>query len=160
MHGPQSPHFQAAHRVPRYLKGTTGLGLTFKKTGKLDLILYTDSEYARLLRDPRSTTGYCIIFGGNLVSCRNEKQTIFSKSSTKAEFRALSSGIDGILWIRNILQDLNIPYEEPIKVLCNIRSAISIAHDPVYQDRTKHVNTTRFYNFFFFEKKRILRRKF
>ena len=100
MHGPRSPYFQAAHRVLRYLKGTTGLSLTFKKTGKLDLILYTDSEYAGFLHDPRSTTGYSINFGANLATWRSKKQKIVSKSSTEGEFRALSSGIDGILWIR------------------------------------------------------------
>ena len=81
----------------RYLKGTTGLGLTFIKTCKLDLILYTDSDYAGSLIDGRSTTGYWIMLGGNLVTWRSNKQSVVSKSSTEAEFWAISSGIDEVL---------------------------------------------------------------
>ena len=42
-------------------------------------------------------------------------------------------------------QDLRIWYEDPIKVLCDNRSVINIAHDPVYHDWIKHVNIDRFY---------------
>ena len=112
MHSPRRSHFQAAHRVMRDLKGTTGLGISFIKIGKLDLTLYTDSEYAGSLIDRRSTTGYCTMLGGNLVTWRSKKQSVVSKSSTEAEFRAMSSGIDEVLWIRGILQELRIPYKE------------------------------------------------
>ena len=73
------------------------------------------------------------------------KQSEVSKPSTEAEFRALLTGIDEILWIRDILKDLNLLYDEPIRVLCNNKSAPSIAHDPVYHDRIKHVNIECFY---------------
>ena len=46
MHSPRNSHFQAANRILRYLKGTSGLGITYRKTCKLDLILYTDSDFA------------------------------------------------------------------------------------------------------------------
>ena len=65
---------------------------------------------------------------------RSKKQSVVSKSSTEAEFRAMSSSIDEVLWIRGILKDLRITYEEPIKVFCDNKSAISIAHDLVYHD--------------------------
>ena len=55
----------------------------------------------------------------------------------EAEFRAMPSGIDEILWVQGILQDLRIRYEEPIRVLCDNRSAISIAHNPVYHDQIR-----------------------
>ena len=145
MHSPRRSHYQAALRVLRYLKGTVGLGLTFKKTGKLDIAIYTDSDYGGSLVDRRSTTGYCTVFGGNLVTWRSKKQSIVSKSRTEAEFRAFSSGIDEVLWIRGILKDLHIHYEEPIRVFCDNKSAICIAHDPVNHDRTTHIDIDRFY---------------
>ena len=73
MHSPRRSHFQAALRVLRYLKDTIGLGLTFTKTGKLELILYTDSDYAGSLIDRRSTTGYGTMLRGNLVTWRSKK---------------------------------------------------------------------------------------
>ena len=124
MNSPQRSHYQAALRVLRYLKRTVGLGLTFKKTGKLDLLISTDSDFSGSLIDHRSTTGYCIILGGNLVTWKSKKQTVVSKSCAEAEFRA-----DEVLWIRRILKDLQIPYKEPIHALCDNKSAICIAHD-------------------------------
>ena len=65
---------------------TLGLGITFKKIGKLDLAIYIDSDYAGSLLDFRSTTGFCTILGGNLVTWRSIKQNVVSKSSTEGEF--------------------------------------------------------------------------
>ena len=86
MHSPRNSHFQAANRILKYLKGTSRLGITYRKTGKLDLILYTDSDFAGSRMDYRSTTRDCTIFGGNLVTWRSKKQSVVSKSSTEAEF--------------------------------------------------------------------------
>ena len=82
---------------------------------------------------------------GNLVTWKSKKQSVVSKSSTEAELRALSSGIDEELWIWGILKDLQISYEKPIYALCDNKSAICIAHDPVNHNRTKHIDIERFY---------------
>ena len=82
MHSPRNSHFQAAKRILKYLKGTSGLDITYRKTSKLDLILYIDSDFAGSRVDYKSTTGYCTIFGGNLVTWRSKKQSVVSKSST------------------------------------------------------------------------------
>ena len=79
------------------------------------------------------------------MTWRSKKQHVVSKSSTGAKFRAMSSGIDEVLWIQGILQELRISYEEPIRVLCDNRSAIHIAHDLVYHDWIKCVNIDCFY---------------
>ena len=57
MHSPRNSHFQEANRVLKYLKGTSGLGITYQKSSKLDLVLYTDSNFAGSRVDYRSTTG-------------------------------------------------------------------------------------------------------
>ena len=145
MHSPQQHHFEAVFRVLRYLKGTVGLGITFKKQGNLNLLIYTDSDFGGSLIDRKSTTGYCTFLGGNLVTWRSKKQNVVSKSSTEAEFRAISKGIDEVLWLRHLLRDLKILYKEPIRLLCDNQSAIYLAHDPLYHDRVKHVDIDYFY---------------
>ena len=95
--------------------------------------------------DYRSTTGYCTFLGGNLVTWRSKKQNLISKSSTEVEFRAMSKGIDEVMWTRNLLDELKISYIKPIDIRCDNQSAICIAHDPVYHDRMKHVNIDKFY---------------
>ena len=117
----------------------------YRKTGKNDLIVYTDSDFAGSRVDYRSTSGYCTFLGGNLVTWRSKKQSVVSKSSTEAKFRAMSKGIDEAMWIKHLLEELKIPYTKPIVIHCNNKSAISLAHDPVHHDRMKHVNIDRFY---------------
>ena len=73
MHSPRLSHLQAAHRVLRYLKGTKGLGLHFRKSGMICLDAYTDSDFAGSLSDRRSTSGYCLFLAGNLVIWRSKK---------------------------------------------------------------------------------------
>ena len=68
MHSPHKSHYYAALRVLRYLKETSGLDLTFKKIGKLNLEIYTDSDFGGSLVDRKSTTGYCTRVGGNLIT--------------------------------------------------------------------------------------------
>ena len=82
MQSPCNSHFQAAIRVLRYLKGRTGLGITYKKIGKIDLVLYIDSYFSGSRVNYRSTTGYCTFLGGNLVTWRSINQSLISKSST------------------------------------------------------------------------------
>ena len=115
------------------------------KTGKIDLTLSINSDYDSSMVDRRSTTGHYTMLGENLATWKSKKQIVVSKSSTEAEFRAMSNGIDKVLWIRSILQELQIPFEDPIRVFCDNRSTISIAHDSVYHDRIKHVNIYSFY---------------
>ena len=73
MRAPRTSHFQAANTILKYLKGMSGLGITYNLTRKIDLILYTDLNFARSKVDCRSTTGYCTILGGNLVTWRSKK---------------------------------------------------------------------------------------
>ena len=129
----------------RYVKGTTRLGISFFKTSKLDLILYIDSNYVGSLVDRKSTTGYCTMLRGNLVAWRRKKRNAVSKSSTEAEFHTLYNGIDEVLWIQGILQELRISKEEPILALCDNRSVIHMAHDLVYHDQIKYLNIDCFY---------------
>ena len=145
MHSLRNSHFQAANRVLRYLKGTTGLGIMYRKTCKNDLVVYTDSDFASSRVDYRSTSGYCTFLGGNLVTWRSKKQSVVSKSSTEAEFRDMSKGIDEAMWIKHLLEELRISHTKPIVIRCDNKSAISLAHDLVYHDRMKHVNIDRFY---------------
>jgi hypothetical protein len=108
MHEPQSGHLEAVHRILRYLKGTPGKGLWFKNNGHLGIDGYSDADWASCLDDQRSTSGYCVFFGGNLVSWRSKKQPVVSRSTAEAEYRAMSLGLSEMLWVRNILGELKV----------------------------------------------------
>lgn len=143
MHNPKETHLRAAHRILQYLKGTPGKGILFERNNSVTLEAYTDASYATSPVDCRSTTGYCTFLGGNLVTWRSKKQSVVARSSAEAEFRAMAHGICELLWLKIILTDLKINWERPMKLYCDNKSAINIAHNPVQHDRTKHIEVDR-----------------
>ncbi|GAV70211.1 hypothetical protein CFOL_v3_13709, partial [Cephalotus follicularis] len=143
MHDPRESHLQATYRVLHYLKGSPGKRVLFKRSQKLALEAYTDTDYAGSIVDRRSTSGYCTFLGGNLVTWRSKKQTVVARSSAKSEFRTMAQGICELLWLKIILEDLKIKWEGPMKLYCDNKSAINIAHNPVQHDRMKHIEIDR-----------------
>ena len=91
MENPTELHLQAAKRVLRYLKGTTGFGIFYKKGGDDKLVAYTDSDYVGDLEERKSTLGYVFLLSSGAVSWSSRKQPVVSLSTTKAEFIAAAS---------------------------------------------------------------------
>ncbi|EXB92388.1 hypothetical protein L484_021372 [Morus notabilis] len=73
MHAPGQVHFDAAYRILRYLKGTLGKGLMFRRQNDLQIEVYTDADWAGSPTDRRSTSGYCTFIRGNLATWRSKK---------------------------------------------------------------------------------------
>ena len=139
MAAPRSPHYVTVLRILRYLKGTIFYGLRFSSHSSLTLQAYSDADWAGDPTDRRSTTGYCFLLGDSLISWRSKKQTIVARSSTEAEYRALAATTAELIWLRWLLQDLCVNYSTAIKLHCDNRSAIQIAHNDVFHERTKHI---------------------
>lgn len=143
MHSPCQEHLEAVYRILRYLKGTPGRGLYFKKNEKRNVELYTDADWAGSLVDRRSTSGYCSFMWGNLVTWRSKKQSVVARSTAEAEFRAMALGVCELLWLKKVLWDLKFAAQGPMKLFCDNKAAISISQNPVQHDRTKHVEIDR-----------------
>lgn len=143
MHNPKETHLKAVYRILQYLKGNPGRGILFKRGESMTIEAYTDADYAGSLVDRRSTSGYCTFLGGNLVTWRSKKQNVVARSSAESEFRSMAMGICELLWLKIILEDLKIKWEGPMRLYCDNKSAISIAHNPVQHDRTKHIEVDR-----------------
>lgn len=144
MHSPTDIHLQAVMRILRYLKGSPGQGLFFKKTNCRDIQVFTDADWGGSKRDMRSTSGYGTFLWGNLVTWRSKKQAVVARSSAEAELRALALGICEGLWIKRVLKDLHQDLAvSKIKAFCDNISAIHMAENPVHHDKTKHVEIDR-----------------
>uniref|UniRef100_A0A2N9FB11 Integrase catalytic domain-containing protein n=1 Tax=Fagus sylvatica TaxID=28930 RepID=A0A2N9FB11_FAGSY len=115
MAAPRSLHYAAVLRILRYLKGTLFHGLHFSSQSSLTLQAYSDADWAGDPTDRRSTTG------------------------TEAEYRALADTTAELLWLRWLLQDLGIDCSTAVPIHCDNRSAIQIAHNDVFHERTKHI---------------------
>ncbi|KAA0057482.1 putative mitochondrial protein [Cucumis melo var. makuwa] len=139
MAAPRTIHFTAVLRILRYIKGTLGHGLQFSSQSSLVLSGYSDADWVGDPTDRRSTTGYCFYLGDSLISWRSKKQSVVSRSSTESEYRALADTTAELLWLRWLLADMGVPQQGPTLLYCDNRSAIQIAHNDVFHERTKHI---------------------
>lgn len=89
MHLPTNGHFQLVKRLLRYIKGTLDHGLRFT-SGPFTIHAFSDSNWAGDCIDRKSTSGYCVFLGPNLISWSAKKQATVYRSSTKVEYRALA----------------------------------------------------------------------
>uniref|UniRef100_A0A2N9IVC8 Integrase catalytic domain-containing protein n=1 Tax=Fagus sylvatica TaxID=28930 RepID=A0A2N9IVC8_FAGSY len=139
MSAPRSTHYAAVLRILRYIKGTLFHGLHFSAQSSLELRAYADADWAGDPTDRRSTTGYCFLLGSSLISWRSKKQSVVARSSTEAEYRALADATSELLWLRWLLADMGAPQTTSTPIHCDNRSAIHIAHNDVFHERTKHI---------------------
>lgn len=86
----------------------------------------------------RSTSGYCSFVWGNLVTWRSKKQLVVARSTAETEFRALALGIRVGIWLHRLLEELKIGTSESIRIMCDNKSAIAIAKNPIIHYHTKH----------------------
>ncbi|RVW40345.1 Retrovirus-related Pol polyprotein from transposon RE1 [Vitis vinifera] len=90
MHSPKESHLEVVYKILRYLKGSPGRGLFFKKSDSKKVEIYTDANWAGSADDRKSTIGYCTYVWENLVTWRSKKQSVVARSNAEAEFRAVA----------------------------------------------------------------------
>jgi gluconate kinase len=77
--------------------------------------------------------------GSSLISWCSKKQSVVACSSTEAEYRALADATLELLWLHWLLADMGAPQTTNTPIHCDNRSAIHIAHNDVFHERTKHI---------------------
>ena len=143
MHNPQVEHMDAAMKIVRYLKGSPGRGVFFKRNGNLEIQGYIDTDWAGNPNDIRSTFGYFTMVGGNLVTWRSKKQKVVALSSAESEFRGIARGLVEVIWLRKLMAEIGFQQKGAYRLLCDNKAAISISENPVQNDRTKHVEVDK-----------------
>nr|GEU78700.1 putative ribonuclease H-like domain-containing protein [Tanacetum cinerariifolium] len=88
---PKASHLHAVKRIFRYLRGKLHLGLWYPKDSPFDLVAYSDSDYAGVSLDRKSTTRGCQFLGCRWISWQCKKQTVVATSSIEAEYVAAAS---------------------------------------------------------------------
>ena len=121
------------------MKDTIFDGLHFSSHSSLTLQAYSDADWAGDPTDRRSTIGYCFPLGDSLISWRSKKQIVIARSNTEAEYRVLAATTIELIWLRWLLHDLGVDCSTATKLYCDNQSAIQIAHNVVFHERTKHI---------------------
>ncbi|GKE24796.1 ribonuclease H-like domain-containing protein [Tanacetum coccineum] len=139
MHDPRDPHFTALKRILRYVHGTIDHGLKLHVSSTAQLTAYTDADWAGCPVTRRSTSGYCVFFGDNLLSWSAKRHVTLSRSSAEAEYRGVANVVAETSWLRNLLLELHAPLSTATIVYCDNVSAVYLSTNPVQHQRTKHI---------------------
>ena len=120
--------------------------LTYVRGEKTDLQAYVDASWADEDNNRKSTTGWCMYLGGNLISWRTIAQRSVARSSFEAELMALSDVASEIIWFRKLLYDLQIEQEGATQVHEDNQGVIDCVYgEGSYGNRTKHIDVRYFY---------------
>jgi hypothetical protein len=139
MHEPREHHLALVKRVLRYLQGTTTHGLHLHRASQLDLVAYSDADWAGCPDTRRSTSGYAVFLGDALISWSSKRQPTVSRSSAEAEYRAVANAVAECCWLRQLLGELHAAAPKATVVYCDNISSVYMAANPVHHRRTKHV---------------------
>jgi hypothetical protein len=140
LQNPGLEHWKAVKRILRYLKGTKDLKLILGgKNADTKLKAYSDADLAGDLDKRRSTTGYVIVLGNSPIMWKCS-QASTAKSTTEAEYMAVSDTSAEILYFIPLLRDMGIPPTDAIRLMEDNQGCISVANNPVNNSRTKHID--------------------
>ena len=139
IHYPTTDHWVAVKRILRYLKHTIQSGILIQPFTRATLHTFTDANWAGCIDDHRSTSGYGVYLGPNLISWSLKKQSKVAKSSTQAEYKGLANVAAEVLWVFSLLHELSSKVTSAPTLWCDNLSAIYLTANPIFPSHMKHM---------------------
>jgi hypothetical protein len=123
----------------RYIKHTTKLGLKIHKSDSTLVSAFSDADWAGSIDDRRSTGGFAVFLGSNLISWNARKQNTVSRSSTEAEYKTIADTTTEIIWVQTLFKELNLPSPSAAMLWCDNIGAKYLSANPIFHSRSKHI---------------------
>ncbi|CAM8977595.1 unnamed protein product [Rhodiola kirilowii] len=140
MANPGPKHWQAMKYLLRYISGTKNLGLIYgEHASKTNLTGYVDSDYASNKDTRKSTTSFFFTWAGNCITWKSQQQAIVALSSTEAEYIAAVEAAKEAIWLKGVLNEIQGVMFVPT-IFMDSQSALCLCKDPVYHERSKHID--------------------
>ncbi|KAK6117859.1 hypothetical protein DH2020_048401 [Rehmannia glutinosa] len=136
---PKESHMSAVKRIFRYLKALFNMVYFIQRMKNFLLKVICDSDWASCPLTRRSLTGWFVLLGSSPISWKTKKQHTMSRSSSEAEYRSMATVACELKWLKGLLKDMGVHQTAGIKLYCDSQSAIYIAQNPVFHERTKHI---------------------
>jgi hypothetical protein len=126
-------------RILRILKHTSNSGLHIRRPASTLVSAFFDADWAGCFDDRKSTGGFAVFFGPNLISWCAKKQKTVSRSSTEAEYKAMADATAELMWLQSVLQELSILCPRSARLWRDNMGAKYLASNLVFHGRMKHV---------------------
>ncbi|XP_019199030.1 PREDICTED: uncharacterized protein LOC109192778 [Ipomoea nil] len=113
--------------------------LSYSSSASTDIHAFSDSDWAGCPVNRKSTSGYVVFLGTNLVSWVSRKQRTVARFSTEAEYKGLADVSAEVTWVISLLCELGLHSGRPATLWCDNLGATYLYANPVFHARTKHV---------------------
>ncbi|KAJ0585764.1 putative RNA-directed DNA polymerase [Helianthus annuus] len=127
---PGLDHWKAAKKVLRYLQGTKDYKLTYRRSDHLEVVGYSDSDFAKCKDDKKSTSGYIFMLAGGPISWKSHKQQLTTTSTMMAEYIAVYNATCHGMLLRNLITGLKVvnSISRPLKLYYDNSAAVSFSN--------------------------------
>uniref|UniRef100_A0A1X7STY0 Reverse transcriptase Ty1/copia-type domain-containing protein n=1 Tax=Amphimedon queenslandica TaxID=400682 RepID=A0A1X7STY0_AMPQE len=136
---PTVQHWKAVKHIIRYLTGTVGYGLMFRKKKTAEVEGYSDADWAGDIDDRKSILGYLFKLSGASISWRSRKQSCVALSTAEAEYISLATAGQEAIWLSQLINELKRGTEKPVTLYEDNQAAICLSKNPQFHGRSKHI---------------------
>ena len=139
---PRLFHWRAVKKVLRYLQGTEDHMLTYRRTSNLEVVGYSNSDYAGCKDTRKSTFGYLFLLADGAISWKSGKQSVIATSTMEAEFIACFEATVQSLWLRNFINGLSIigTIAKQMRIYCDNATTVFFSKNDRYTKGAKHMD--------------------
>ena len=140
MSNPGYEHWAALKHVIAYINSSLDVGLCYSNRNvPFELVGYVDSDYAGDRDSRKSTTSHCFLLGQNCITWKSQLQPLVALSTTESEYIAICEAFKEAIWLQGLLKEARL-IKSVACVFSDSQSAIHLSKNPVYHERTKHVD--------------------
>ena len=143
---PRLDHWKAAKKILKYLQGTKDHMLTYRRCDQLNVVGYSDSDFAGCVDTRKSTFDHLFLLAKGAISRKSAKQSVIAASTMEAEFVACFEATIHGLWLRNFISGLGVvdSIAKPLKIYLDNSTTVFFSKNDKYLKGAKHMKLKYF----------------